>query len=710
MTGSLAVPPVFEPEPLTLPSARPPLLGSVKRLEPVMDLAAGEMFNPDYVRRPSVTAVPPADLALMQQALTEYRRNAIAAGDLLAERIEDEAARAALEWSVIRLKRQGLGSARIARFVSTHGDFPMRAWLIGRIEDALFVEQPSPESVFWFYGDRLPSTATGMVVLARALKQRGEGFAARELARRAYRDGKTNAALRSAITREFSGLITAADQRYLAERLIYDGESAEGLRVAAEAGPLVQQIAQVLTASVNETGALAGLLNKLDPALQREPPVIFARAQHLRRSNAYGDAARALLSVPADSEAIIDGDEWWIERRLLSRKLLDAGEPLLAYRIVATHQAESAGHRVDAEVQAGWIALRFLGEAEQARQHFETARQAAETPHAQARAQYWLGRAGVALGDPAAMLAYGAAAQHRHAFHGQLALAELGATEIGETEVRLDVGALELATRTLAVRTIRALLDAEARDLAQPLIVDAAKTAPTLEANVALGDLVARYNLPRLTVIAGKMAMQSGRKAEEHAFPTFGIPPFEATQDSAEAAIVYSIARQESEFEAGAVSHAGARGLMQLMPATARATASRNRLPFDVGALTRDASLNARIGAAHLGELFREYNGSYLLAFAAYNAGGGRVKEWIAAYGDPRDPAIDPIDWIERIPITETRHYVQKILENVQIYRMRLSGNPALGIAADLKRGLRAPRPQALSGLAETAPAGAARP
>lgn len=682
-TASLTLAPPRLPQPVTSVIAAPAVSAP-----PLAVVASGELFDPAMILRPAVPAVAPGDLALARQAIGEHRRGNRTLGDALAEKLEDPAARLALDWVAIRQAKQSAGFPRLTGFLARNPDFPMADWVRKRAEEALYIERPGAGIISAFFGERRPETAPGMIALARVQLAAGDLAAAQTLVREAFRDGKTNAGIRTTIAKEFAGLITPADQRYLAHRLIYDGATGEGLRVAASLPPAHRQLAEILAGSINETG---GDPARIDPALQGDAAAAFVRVQHLRRAGKIAEAGRALLAAPRQAEAIVDGDEWWIERRMMVRKLLDAGDAATAYRAAAEHGAEASMYIVDAEVHAGWIALRFLNDAQKALPHFERAAVAAEAPASLARAHYWRGRALEALGEDAA-LAYRQAAQHRHAYHGQLAMERLGDRAMPDLTATIDLPRLEEVSRRPALRAIRVLLDSDAADLAQPLIIDLARQAEDLETSTALGDLVARYGLPRLTVLAGKMAMQKGLKAEEHAFPTFGIPPYDPVDGSAEAAIVYSIARQESEFDAKAVSHAGARGLMQLMPATARRTASRFRIPLDVNRLTQDGALNARIGAAHLGELFGEYNGSYVLSFAAYNAGGRRVKEWTTAYGDPRNPAVDVVDWIERIPITETRHYVQKILENVQVYRVKLAGNRPLGLAADLRRGARMPQ------------------
>jgi soluble lytic murein transglycosylase len=171
-----------------------------------------------------------------------------------------------------------------------------------------------------------------------------------------------------------------------------------------------------------------------------------------------------------------------------------------------------------------------------------------------------------------------------------------------------------------------------------------------------------------------------------HAYPTIGIPAYEPAAVKVEKAMVFAIARQESAFDPKAQSHAGARGLMQLMPATAKRTAQRFALGYDLDRLTEDPSYNARLGSAHLAELMQDWKGSHILAFASYNAGGPNVKKWIDAYGDPRQPSVDLIDWIERIPFSETRNYVQRVMENFNVYRRRFDERAPGVIEADASR------------------------
>lgn len=255
----------------------------------------------------------------------------------------------------------------------------------------------------------------------------------------------------------------------------------------------------------------------------------------------------------------------------------------------------------------------------------------------------------------------------------------------------LDAAAQAAFDDRLYVRGLRMLEAASLKDLALPLYIDAANRLSDPAEVDALGRIAMDVRNARALVAIGKIAVQRGLPLDAHAYPTIGIPAYEASAavPLVEKAMVFAIARQESQFDPLAQSSVGARGLMQMMPATAQRTARKVSAAFDQDRLTSDPAYNARLGQAHLGELMDDWRGSYILAFASYNAGGGNVKKWIDAYGDPRKPGVDPIDWVERIPFTETRNYVQRVMENLQVYRNRLDGKSALLIDGDLQRGMR---------------------
>ena len=223
--------------------------------------------------------------------------------------------------------------------------------------------------------------------------------------------------------------------------------------------------------------------------------------------------------------------------------------------------------------------------------------------------------------------------------------------------------------------------------MAHPFLADLGDKLDDVHALLALADVAARNKDARGMMLVGKLALARGMPLEHAAFPTLGIPKYSPVGPEVERALVYAIARQESWFNPRTISSAKAMGLMQVMPATARGLAKQYKLPYDQNRLLSDPAYNVQLGAAELGGVVRDHRGSYILAFVAYNAGRSRARDWIARFGDPRDPKVDPIDWVERIPFSETRNYVQRVMENVQVYRALFGGSQKLQIEADLRRG-----------------------
>lgn len=653
------------------------------RRDPIDDaLAQGRSQLGDDLAMPLAV-----DADALREAIGLYRKGDLAGGDAIAARFVDPATRATLEWAALRLQPRPAGWDRIANFLRARPDWPSARWLEGRAEEALYADRMPAALVRAAVARRPPTTASGKLALARAALEAGDKAAARKLVVEVWRNDDASIWLEKAMLKEFGELLTRADHKFRADRLLYDGKSAAAERAAQLAGPDAVKIARVRAIGNAERSPEAAIA-ALPKELQADPGVVFTRAQGLRRANKFAEAAALLIAAPRDPALVVDGDAWWTERRIVARKLLDLGDAETAYKVAATHAAESSRWTVEAEFHAGWIALRFLnggaGDAALAKPHFDRARAAAESPISLARAAYWQGRAAEALGDDRAMRAhYLDAAQHSATYYGQLARARMDEDDLALRMVEVDARSAD----SEVVRVVELLYAIGEKKLALPLAVDAARGGASPAEISAISQVMRRQRDARGVLIVGKLATQHGAPLDDAAFPTFGVPDYQpAVSHSAEKAMVYSIARQESAFQTDVVSHAGAKGLMQMIDSTARRTAERAGVAFDQRRMLTDPAFNAQLGAAHLGDLLIEQKGSYILTFAAYNAGGHRVRQWIAAYGDPRDGNVDPVDWVERIPFSETRDYVQRIVENLQVYRVRLGERTALLIDQDLRR------------------------
>jgi soluble lytic murein transglycosylase len=615
------------------------------------------------------------DLTGFSEALAFYKSGDLAQGDHAAAAARDKTVKTALEWVALRRFPREAGFERLQSFMQAHPAWPALEWLKKRSEESLFGDRKSNALIKTYFGAASPATPAGKLALARALTEDGRTGEAASLVRTVWRDDDLNSQLESRLKEEFGSLLTRDDHKYRAERLLYKEQNASALRVAALAGRDVVALVKAHAAVIAEARS-DKLLAAVPAALRSDPAFLFAQIHKLRHAEKIRAAADVMLSAPRDRAFIIDGDAWWIERRLLARKLLDQNDPGTAYRICAEHAAASREMRIEAEFHAGWIALRFLSDPERAAAHFDTIAALAVTPVSRARAAYWQGRAAEVSAKPdsaaKARAFYEQAAAHQTSYYGQLASGNLGLSIV---PVRTITNGAVGEDRNEAIKAMELLFSTGAKDLAAPLVIEAAGHLADEAQVAALASLVAKQRDAHLSLNVGKIISQRGMPVDSLAFPDYGVPAYEPLENSVAPSVVYSIARQESAFETSAVSSAGAKGLMQMVIATAKRTAQRAGVAFDPKRLITDAAFNARLAARHLGELMAEHKGSYILTFAAYNAGGKRVKEWLDAYGDPRKAGVDPVDWIERIPFSETRNYVQRVIENLNVYRSRF-GEP----------------------------------
>jgi soluble lytic murein transglycosylase len=609
------------------------------------------------------------DLPALRAGLDAYRKGDVAAGDAIATRTTDRLTATALAWTWLRTHPREAGISRATQFIADHPDWPGKEWISRRIEDNLYSDRVAAPKVKAFFAARPPETPSGRIALARALLDGGDETAAMSIIRAVWAKDDFPAATELQIKKIFGERLTTADYKRRADRLMYKEDDSAALRVASLSGDKdLVAFERVRQQAAN--GPLSAKTAAAIPARYADDPaLIFAKIQLARRADKTAEAAALMLSAPRDPALIVDGDEWWVERRLVARKLLDAQDYEKAYKISADHSAQVNEMKIEAEFHAGWIALRFLQDPARANTHFARLAALSQTPISKARAAYWQGRTAEAAGEQAQSF-FEAAAAWPSTYYGQLARTKLGD---GFKPAGNGTPAAEGNKRDESVRVIEALYVAGAKDLATSLATEAARGLRGEDQMKALARVVARDRDAKVSLSVGKLASYRGYALTDLAFPTYGVPEFTPLPNSAPLPVVYAIARQESAFDAKAMSGAGAMGLMQMIASTARRTAQRAGLTFDANRMIAEPTFNAQLGAAHLGDLLAEQAGSTILTFAAYNAGGKRVKEWISVYGDPRRADVDPVDWIERIPFTETRNYVQRVTENLRVYRARLA-------------------------------------
>ena len=641
------------------------------------------------------TSTSAADIALVRQVIDATRKGNEAIADVAARSIADPVARKLAEWIALRSDNTKPTFQRYAHFIHTNPSWPHAPLLRRRAENALWNDKIDDGTVRGFFAQQKPSTAKGHYMLAHALLAQppqgpGDRDGAAALVRFAWRHLDSSGDVERSVLDMYGNMLTAADHKVRMSQRFYEDNADAGLRAAERLGGSEMAIARAWAAVIRKAGNAKALLDAVPSSAQKDAGYIFARAQWLRKNGKPDEAAKLVLTAPKDPAAQVDVNQWWMERRLLVRSLLDAKDAQTAYRLARDAATPTQGnYRADKHFTAGWIALRFLHDPATALTHFAQVSDGTTNPHALARGGYWEGRAAEALGQQAQSRAhYARAAEHTATYYGQLARARLGVADLGlrgpPAFSAPERGAL---SNLEVVRVAEILYALDERDMLASIFAELGESSSDVAGMAMLAETAGKHRDGRAMLMLGKGALGRGLPLDYYAYPVIGLPDYTPIAPPIEPAVTYSIARQESHFNQKVVSPAKAMGFMQVTPVAAKDTAQRYKAPYNPARLLSDPIYNMQMGAAELSMLLSTYNGSYLLTFAGYNAGRGRVRQWIEAYGDPRDPKVDPVDWAERIPIAETRNYVQRIMENLQVYRARFGGGTKLVIEADIRRG-----------------------
>jgi soluble lytic murein transglycosylase len=624
------------------------------------------------------------DVAWLRSGLAAARSGAMDQARTAEAAVSSPVARKLLEWATADANGSSLSFTELDRALRDLQGWPRRlnriTWAERKLEDSGLSAR---QIVDWFAGAD-PVTPQGAMALAGAYEQLGRPQDAQALIRHVWRDKAFDADSQRLMLTRFGAMLTVDDHIRRLDTLLYGTQLAAARDLYTLAPEEWRAVAEARIALRAGSAGAQGLYEALPPEHQHDPGVAVERARWLYDRDRGVEALPLIADFPrAPPEDA--SSRFWSLRRGLVNVAVKAGDYVSAHRAVDEHGLPPGPDAADAEFLGGWLALTKLHDPQDAERHFARLEVMGASPITISRALYWRGRAEEAMGDPiAAQSYYGRGARYVTAFYGQMAAAKAGVTEIVLDRDPVPTQAERARFDQLElVQAARLLSQAGARDLYRSIMAAAAETLPTLVDVGMLVDMSNAFGEPDLTMRIARLAAQRGMVLPERGYP-LRTPPDAAP---VETPLVLAIIRQESGFDPRIRSGVGARGMMQLMPATARHLAERAGLRYRE-ALLDDADFNMRLGSNYLGELVGEFDGSYLLATAAYNAGPARPAQWTAVCGDPRAASTDPVDYIECIPIAETRNYVMRVLENVQVYRARLNGGRApLALPSDLKRG-----------------------
>jgi soluble lytic murein transglycosylase len=582
------------------------------------------------------------------------------------------------------LLREGKGDfAAYTDFVARRADWPGLPLLMKKGEAAIPVGH-DPAAVLAWFAREAPQTGTGTLRAIEAHMARGEVADAEALAVLAWRDLELEPGEEADLLALFPRLLSDHHVARL-DALLWEGRTGAAERLLPRVPEGWQALASARIALRRDRDGVDALIAKVPPPLADDPGLAFERFLWRKRKDRDDDAATLMADRSATVESLGRPEAWAADRRVMARALMRQGKPREAYRLASRHGLTEGSDYADLEWLSGFLALRRLDDAATAYRHFANFRQAVFTPISLGRAGYWEGRALEAMGRPIdAQAAYEFGAEFQTSFYGLLAAEKAGLPmdpALAGTETWPDWRQAAFLSSSVAQAALL-LQKAGERDLCERFLRHLAESLDAAQMG-QMADMVLDLGEPHLALSVAKLAADRGIVLNRPYYPVTGLAKAKLPVP---AELALSIARRESEFDPVVVSPAGARGLMQLMPATAKAMAKKVGEDFALGRLTSDPDYNARLGTRYLADLIEKFGANPMLVAAAYNAGPSRPERWIRDFGDPRSDAVDAIDWIETIPFEETRNYVMRVTESIPVYRARLSGKTGqITLSADLE-------------------------
>ncbi|HEY2662560.1 MAG TPA: lytic transglycosylase domain-containing protein [Caulobacteraceae bacterium] len=627
-----------------------------------------------------------SDRGALASALSAAKRGDGASAQSAMALISDPVARKLALWATIDSTGEQLSFLQLDQARRDLANWPRAQRRQQAAEKILEASAQSPTSIIAWFGGAEPVSPQGAMALTAAYEQMGQRKQAQDLIRRWWRNKEMDDGLQHVMFNRFGDLLTLDDHIKRTDTLLY-GPQGQSLRDMLPLLPDDQRaLAEARVALREDSSRAPGLVADLPPSVADSPGLAIERARYLHNRGLDMEGLALVAHFPTDAPNDDAANRNWTVRRQMINAALRVGDYKAAY-IASSHTGLGFGEDfTGAEFYAGWIALTKLHDPAAADLHFGEIQRVGQAPITQARALYWRGRTAEALGeDEVALAFYRVGARYNTTFYGQLAGERAGVPELvlGHDPVPSPADRARFEGRDL-IRAAHLLGDLGERDWFHVFVMSIDETLPNATESAMLVDLARSYGDQDLAMKVVRSAAQHGHILPERGYPVRLAP---SSPEAPEAAIVFGITRQESGFDPHVRSGAGARGMMQLMPETAHAVARRIGEPYSSGMLD-EPDYNMRLGASYLGHMIGDFSGSYVMAAAAYNAGPGRPADWATYCGDPRSSSVDPVDFVECIPFSETRNYVMRVLEATQVYRARLNnGSAPLNLSGDLKRG-----------------------
>jgi len=564
-------------------------------------------------------------------------------------------------------------------FIQNNKDYPRISRIKYLAEQKLSTDKISPKKIINWFGVDEPLSGYGMLVLGESFIQTGDSEKGIALIKRGWITAELSRASMKSLSKKYRKYLNSKDYVNRADYLAWENKYWDLKRMLPYLPKDYQLLYTARQILMSKSYGVDQAIKNVPQKFKNDAGLNHDRLKWRRKRGRIDSSLEILFSIKNNKDYLVRPDKWWVERAIMTRALIYKNKYETAYKVASQHSLDKGSEFAEAEWLSGWIALSFLNDPILAVDHFNNFYQNVSYPISLARGAYWLGRSYEKIGDKRQSEDwYREATKYLTTYYGQLAFLKINPSQNFELEEQADVKDdyrkyfynKELVKITHLLNELNK--DKYTKNILRHLANDnIASGSEILAAELATN--ISRYDF---AIQVSKLASYEKRFHNTFNYPIISVPQYVNGRKIPETAFILSLIRQESEFDMRANSHVGAQGLMQIMPYTAKLVAKQAKLPYSKSRLTSDPEYNINLGSHYIAGLILQYDGAYPFATAAYNAGPKRVKHWKKINKDPQKKQIDFVDWVELIPFKETRNYVQRVMENYNVYRYILEKKP----------------------------------
>ena len=574
-------------------------------------------------------------------------------------------------WMYLKEPSNNLTFQDYKKFIDKNPEWPRINRLRYLAEHKIDFKNVKPKEVFKFFEKKEPLSGYGKIKLGEAFLTRGNTKKAHDLIAEGFKTANLSSVEHRYLNKKFRNLLTKEDYIERAKYLAWEQDFYELRRTLRYLPSGYKELYFARFALMTRSYGVDSAIAKVPAQFKNDIGLQFDRAKWRRKRGRYDSALEIINNLPQDPKLLVKPDLWFKEKFIIARSRINKKRFEEAYGLLINHGVLDSGNLAEAEWHAGWLALRFLNKPEAAVQHFKTMHEGVNYPISKSRAAYWVGKAYEQLGkDQNAKDWYKKSSVFNTTFYGQLASAKINKNDFKvKNSYTFSEEDYKKLLKTDLARAVILLSELDMTQKGKDILRHLGSEERSIKEQVLAGKLSQQVGRLDFAIQIAKQTSYQNKNLLELNYPIIETPKVVSKRTILPQEVILSLIRQESEFDRDANSWVGAKGLMQIMPATGRLVSKQAGLRYSRSRLIEDEFFNLQLGCYYISGLNDEFNGAIYMAFAGYNAGPHRVRRWVKRFGDPRKGEIDPIDWIELIPFTETRNYVQRVIENIQVYK-----------------------------------------